>query len=344
MGKIEWTGKTWNPVVGCKPVSPGCANCYAEQMSGRCAAMGNADYAGLTRRGENGKTYLFTGDFRELPDRLDEPLRRNTPTTYFVNSMSDLFGKGVTNEFIAAVFGVMDYCQDHRFQVLTKRAERLVEWFDWIANDPENRGLGASRACGECLRSMADVTAGKTREHLAEAGYAMWAKVGRWPLSNVHIGVSVENRKHGLPRIEELRKVPAAVRFLSVEPLLEDLGTLDLTGIHWVIVGGESGHSARPMHPDWVRKVRDQCIAAKVPFFFKQWGQWTPDTPNRYRLENVALWNRKDSDGWIFLKDLEKNRREHWNEHQSGDLRMYRVGKKNAGRILDGREWSEVPK
>ena len=339
MSKIEWTGKTWNPVLGCKPVSPGCANCYAEQMTGRCAAMGNADYAGLTRRGENGKTYLFTGDFRELPVRLDEPLRRNTPTTYFVNSMSDLFGEGVSNEFIAAVFGVMAACPQHIFQVLTKRADRMVKWFDWLVK----RAVYRATSPEGLMRRYT-----KERLSFQHASHSLlhWrnGQEERWPLPNVHIGVSVENRKHGLPRIEELRKVPAAVRFLSVEPLLEDLGTLDLTGIHWVIVGGESGHSARPMNPDWVRKVRDQCIAVRVPFFFKQWGQWTPNTPNRYSLENVALWNRKDSDGWIFLKDLEKNRREHWNEHQSGDIRMYRVGKKNAGRILDGREWSEVPK
>jgi protein gp37 len=114
--------------------------------------------------------------------------------------------------------------------------------------------------------------------------------------------------------------------------------------IHWVIVGGESGTNARPMHPDWVRSIRDQCVAAGVPFFFKQWGEWTPDTPNGYRLENVALWNYKDADEWIYLRDLQPDRRENWNEHEVGDVRMYKVGKKNAGRVLDGRTWDEVPR
>jgi protein gp37 len=131
MGKIEWTGKTWNPVGGCKAVSPGCANCYAEVMTGRLEAMGQACYTGLTRPGKGRKLRMFTGEFREFADKLDVPLRRTKPATYFVNSMSDLFGEGVSNEYIAAVFAVMAACPQHTFQVLTKRAARLVEWFTW---------------------------------------------------------------------------------------------------------------------------------------------------------------------------------------------------------------------
>lgn len=339
--KIEWMERTWNPI------SPG------------RAAMGNADCEGLAPRGENGKTYLLTGEFRELPDRLDVPLRRKKPTTYFVNSMSDLFGEGVSDEFIAAVFGIMDYCEDHRFQLLTKRADRLVGWFDWIANGAENHSAGASRACGECLRSVADMTSRKTRERLAGAGYSMWAKAAHWPLRNVHVGVSVENRKHGLPRIDELRKVPAAVRFLSIEPLLEDLGTLDLTGIHWVIVGGESGAGtflrngrrvpiARPTHPVWVRSIRDQCTAAGVPFFFKQWGHYEYD-PRTFGSETEWINKAK---GWIGgtkaqLIDVAGVRC-----FNGGDMARaqypvaigYPVGKGKSGRILDGRTWDEVPR
>jgi protein gp37 len=131
---------------------------------------------------------------------------------------------------------------------------------------------------------------------------------------------------------------------LSIEPLLEDLGTLDLDGIHWVIVGGESGNGARPMHPDWARSIRDQCVEAKVPFFFKQWGSWGPMTSDgSYRLQDVALSNEQESKDWIYLEDLEEDRRENWDEAQHGDVRMYRQKKKAAGRFLDGRTWDEMP-
>jgi protein gp37 len=301
VSKIEWTGKTWNPVGGCKPISPGCANCYAEVMTGRLEAMGQASYAGLTRPGMGRKLRMFTGEFREFPDKLDVPLRRKVPTTYFVNSMSDLFGEGVSDEYIAAVFGVMAACPQHTFQVLTKRAERLDLFTPaagpWIAMALSSQLLGDINKL--------------SREQFERI------KRTPLPLPNVHLGVSVEDRKHGLPRINELRKVPAVVRFLSIEPLLEDLGTIDLTGIHWVIVGGESGHNARPMHPDWVRSIRDQCVASGVPFFFKQWGEWEPcgvNAPDAYL-----------GDG-------------------SERVGVRKVGKKNAGRVLDGRTWDEVPR
>jgi protein gp37 len=276
MSDIEWTEKTWNPVAGCKKISPGCKNCYAETMTGRLEAMGDAGYSGLTKLGADGKRRLFTGEFRERPDRLDVPLKRKKPTTWFVNSMSDLFGEGVSDEFIAAVFGVMAATPQHTYQVLTKRAGRMCEWNEWIRDGSRvafpvtspGRIHFPSIPCRWFARSHFVGYRGTTDcfTRIDEC------PTREDPLPNVHIGVSVEDRKHGLPRIDELRKVPAAVRFLSIEPLLEDLGDIDLTGIHWVIVGGESGHNARPMHPDWVRSIRDQCRRAKVPFFFKQWG------------------------------------------------------------------------
>lgn len=183
-------------------------------------------------RGVAGHPYEQGFDPRFVPDQLDAPLHWKKPRRVFVNSMSDLFHEAFTNEQIAAVFSVMDECPRHTFQVLTKRSERLRAWAAW-----------------------------------AKASAWEWRM---WPVPNVWLGVSAEDRKYGLPRIDDLRETPAAVRFLSCEPLLEDLGTVDLTGIDWVIAGAESGHGARPMNEDWVRSLRDQCADAGVPFFYKQ--------------------------------------------------------------------------
>lgn len=223
---IEWTEQTWNPVTGCTKISPGCKFCYAEVMARRLKAMGVPGY-------ENGFNLSL------MPDRLGQPLERQKPTIYFVNSMSDLFHDGVPAEFIDKVFDVIARTPRHTYQILTKRAERLPHYF------------------------------------------------GKSTLPrNVWLGVSVEGRKHGLPRIEELRKVNAKVRFLSVEPLLEDLGSVDLSGIHWVIVGGESGPNARPMRHEWVETVRAQCENQGSLFFFKQWGGWGADGQRRSKKTN----------------------------------------------------------
>lgn len=223
---IEWTEMTWNPTVGCTKISPGCKNCYAETMARRLRAMGVHGY-------KNGFRLTL------VPERLCEPLQRRKPTVYFVNSMSDLFHERVPFEFVERVFKVMRESEQHTFQVLTKRAER-----------------------------MADFCAGRSVP------------------ANVWLGVSVENRKHGVPRIDVLRGVNAVVRFLSVEPLLEDLGPINLRGVHWVIVGGESGRKARPMHEEWVASIKRQCDQARVPFFFKQWGTWGRDGEKRSKKAN----------------------------------------------------------
>lgn len=223
---IEWTEHTWNPVTGCTKVSPGCKHCYAETMAHRLKAMGAAGY-------EDGFTLKLH------PDRLGHPLRRKAPTTYFVNSMSDLFHENVPDHFIEAVLDVCKRTPHHTYQILTKRADRLPEFF-------------AKRDCP----------------------------------TNAWLGVSVEDKKYGVPRIAHLRKVKAAVRFLSVEPLLEDVGRLNLKGIHWVIVGGESGAKARPMQEGWAESVRRQAITQNVAFFFKQWGAWGPDGVRRAKKSN----------------------------------------------------------
>lgn len=214
--RIEWTDATWNPVRGCTKVSPGCAHCYAETFAERF-------------RGVPGHPFEQGFDLRLVPEKLTDPLEWVTSRRIFVNSMSDLFHDEVPDEYIERVVSVMMKANWHVFQVLTKRASRMV-----------------------------DLLGGRLSE-AAEQRHIWW-------------GVSVENRRVGIPRIEALRSVKAAVRFLSVEPLLENLGSLNLRGIDWVIVGGESGPSARPMDPDWVRNLRDQCSRARVPFFFKQWG------------------------------------------------------------------------
>ena len=197
---------------------------------------------------ENGFRLAF------LPGRLVDPLHRAKPTIYFVNSMSDLFHEDVPEDYIQQVFDVVARARWHTFQVLTKRAERMVQFFE-RCNPPHNAWLG----------------------------------------------VSVEDRKHGLPRIDALRSIAARIRFLSVEPLLEDIGPLDLHGIHWVIVGGESGPRARPMKPEWVHDIKAQCAAHAVAFFFKQWGGWGADGKKRSkklngRELNGRTWNQMPVD------------------------------------------------
>jgi len=226
---IEWTEQTWNPVVGCTKLSPGCKHCYAERMAERLEAIGVRGY-------ENGFKLTL------VPERLEDPLRRKKPTVYFVNSMSDLFHKDIPDEYISRVLGIIRQTPQHTYQILTKRADRLQKYF------------------------------------LSHA-----APVNAW------LGTSVENRKHGLPRIDKLRDVQATIRFLSIEPLLEDIGEIDLTNIHWVIVGGESGPKARPMKSEWVMSIKKQCEQQNVAFFFKQWGGWGADGKKRSKKSNGRL-------------------------------------------------------
>lgn len=275
---IEWThvpgykGETWNPVRGCTKISPGCKHCYAETFAERW-------------RGIAGHPYEQGFDLRLVPEKLDEPLRATKPRAYFVNSMSDLFQEGVPDGFLMDVWRVMGSARRHIFMCLTKRAEGMrdfmTRWTDTAADTMEfigARGPAETRAAhpsgrGQLFANMLDRW-GKPPPGAAFPTYD-WVQGMRWwpdALPNVWLGVSVEDRKYGLPRIDILRETPAAVRFLSIEPLLEDLGPLDLRGIHWVIVGGESGPGARALQPEWVLPIRDQCAEQGVPFFFKQWG------------------------------------------------------------------------
>lgn len=235
--RIEWTEQTWNPTVGCTKISPGCKHCYAEIMAQRLQAMGTRGY-------EKGFELTL------LESRLEGPIRRKKPTVYFVNSMSDVFHEAVPFDYIERIFDTIALTPQHTYQILTKRAERMAEYF---------------------------------AAHEAPA--------------NAWLGVSVEDRQYGVPRIDHLRRVKAGIRFLSVEPLLEGLGDLNLTGIHWVIVGGESGPKARPMQKEWVNDIRVHCEEAGVAFFFKQWGGWGADGKKRAKKQNGRELNGRTWDG-----------------------------------------------
>ncbi|MGD9850142.1 MAG: phage Gp37/Gp68 family protein [Nitrospirales bacterium] len=299
---IEWTDKTWNPVSGCSHVSEGCRNCYAERVFPR-------PYPGRK----------FT-DVQCHPERLDQPLHWKKPQKIFVNSMSDLFHEDVPDGFIEDVFDRMLQADWHTYQILTKRPERMRDFMVcWIA------GLKI-----------------KIIEHI-------------W------LGVSVEDQETADERIPILLQTPAAVRWVSYEPALGPLdftnlndGTLDaLDGfdreaignicdpgflsetqhpprLNWIVAGGESGPQARPAHPDWFRAVRDQCQAAGVPFFFKQWGEWAP----------VSLpWDVDE------VEAARPSGFSAWSDPITGTNRaILKIGKKKAGRLLDGREWSEFPR
>lgn len=291
MGKtsIEWTDASWNPIVGCTEVSPGCANCYAAKLAGTRLKNIPA-YKGLAdkRRGE----HRWIGEVRFLPERLKEPLHWKKPRRIFVCDMGDLFHDEVEHRWLEQIFEVIAKARQHTFQILTKRPQRMKVWM----------------------------------ETMFRSG----------PLPNVWLGVSVENQHFADERIPLLLETPAAVRFISAEPLL---GQVDLElaqcscpmripfggrtrhllsckadcrrpddqtrwAIDWVICGGESGPGARPMDPDWARSMRRQCQATGVPFFFKQWGSMV-------QSERTGL--------------------------------VVRTPKKKAGRLLDGREWNEFP-
>ncbi len=209
--KIEWTEATWNPVTGCTKVSLGCKHCYAERIAKRLKAMGQPNYV-------NGFSLALHNHL------LETPLQWKTPKLVFVNSMSDLFHKDVSLDFILRVFNTMNTANWHIFQVLTKRSERLLD----------------------------------IDKHLT------WSE-------NIWMGVSVETAKY-LSRIDDLRETNALLKFISFEPLLGSIGNFDLSGIDWVIVGGESGPYARQMNDSWVIEIKDRCKELGIPFFFKQWG------------------------------------------------------------------------
>ncbi len=286
---IEWTDATWNPVRGCRRVSEGCRNCYAERTAIRMSGPGQA-YEGLVRSTPNGPRW--TGVARLAPEMLAQPLRWRKPQRVFVNSMSDLFHEGLSNEDIAAVFGVMAAAPQHTFQCLTKRPGRMLDWLGWIAErfaEAQVNGIARSGAMRGVFRWAAEQRAHSISHRMVIQGDV-------WPLPNVWLGVSVEDQATADERIPILLETPAAVRFISYEPALGPvefrpwLGECTCmvqeqegAGMHagrcratrprvdWVIGGSESGPGARPAELDWFRAARDACAAAGVAFFFKQW-------------------------------------------------------------------------
>jgi len=306
--KIEWAERTWNPITGCTKISAGCKNCYAERMSKRLAGRYGYD-----------KDNPFKVTFH--PNRLEEPLRWRKPQMVFVCSMGDLFHEDVPEDWINRVFAVMALCPQHTFLVLTKRPERMKmfieDYYAYESPSGDEQGVHTQ--------------------------------------ANVWLGVTAENQEMADKRIPILLQTPAAKRFVSVEPML---GVVDLTQTHtdsnaitlnaltgipydwdyeqwipeddigskldWVICGGETGHGARPMHPDWARGLKDQCVNAGVPFFFKSWGDY-------------CYVDQMPRDTYAKL-DAKANLAGH------GDYeKPWKVGKKRAGRLLDGREWNERP-
>lgn len=340
--KIEWSDATWNPVTGCDRCSPGCDNCYALRVAARMKAMGQPNYQRDGDPRTSGPGFGVTCH----PHMLDQPLRWKRPRRIFVNSMSDLFHPEVLRgplvrefPFLAHVFAVMCASPQHTFQVLTKRPQTMQR----VLTEP---------------RFRLDVNALLLRmgHPVLPGGFG-----DLWP-SNIWLGVSIESDQYAF-RADHLRATPAAVRWISAEPLLGPLPSLDLTDIDWLIVGGESGPNARPMHPDWVRDLRDECLRSDVlvstqdgticpqrgevlctvpdkdhrhtfkrtgpKFFFKQWGKWRPI--NDSQGGTVGRW----VDPWDGMPRALAT---------TGSQLMTHVGgKKLAGRELDGRTWDEMP-
>lgn len=339
---IEWSDKVWNPTVGCTRVSEGCRNCYAFQLHD----MRHKAYKAGKRL-----PLQYAKPFKELqlmPDRLTDPLSWRKPQKVFVNSVSDLFHDDVPDDFLCEVFKVMGKAKQHTFQVLTKRAGRMQKFMREQTNAHAIRMLEDPEFCVQ------------------------------WPYPNVWLGVSVENQAAADERIPLLLQTPAAVRFLSCEPLIGPVrlggwcvtckglvGTMgakchaDTVWPDWVIVGGESGHGARPIHPDWVRSLRDQCRQTNTAFFFKQWGEWCPSdhAPEPVAVPTTILAGspaecvvmKKPGQRFSVVRPDGGNRinqpdgRFTGEGPEIGDAWMLHVGKKVAGNLLDGLKWLEFP-
>ena len=354
---IEWTEATWNPIVGCSIVSPGCTHCYAMAMAARIDRMTlQSHYEGLTHK-INGHQ-VWTGKIAHAGSHAFlAPLRRRKPTTYFVNSMGD---EDVPDAWIDQVFAIMALCPQHAFQVLTKRAARMRDYCSTIQKH------------GRWLQ-MEDIALQLGYEPRGAHDHGFDWISNKQFLPNVWLGVSAERQQEADERIPLLLQTPAAVRFLSAEPLL---GPIDLTRIRvqlagdswmtrsalhakdslnlgqeehrldWVICGGESGPNARPMHPDWARSLRDQCQAAGVPYFFKQWGEWLgcESTGNNEPPGIPKNTYRRCDDGsfcWPSIRDSYSF--DHPTDKWSGHFAAKRVGKKAAGRLLDGVAHNAMP-
>jgi protein gp37 len=314
---IEWTEKTWNPIRGCSPVSPGCAHCYAESIARRFSGEAMPFEDVITDGRWNGRMKLLD---HHAGDPLTAPLRWKKPCRVFVNSMSDLFHENLPDEAIDRVFAVMALSPQHTFQILTKRAERMLRWFNETRNGCSRQAFVAKETATiwETLPERERWRRFRNGAHAA----------GVWPLPNVWLGVSVENQHFADERIPLLLRTPAAVRFISAEPLL---GPIDLTGgddplktwlrngitalrglltdewvppLDWVIVGGESGPGARLFDYEWARSIIQQCKAATVPVFMKQVGALPIDSSADGLSGSRFLKSKKGNDMSEWPEDL----------------------------------------
>lgn len=338
---IEWTDATWNPITGCSVVSPGCTNCYAMRLAGT-RMKHHRSRAGLTIDTKAGP--VWNGEVRFNKDWLDQPLAWRRPRMIFVCAHGDLFHENVPDDWIDRVFAVMALAPQHTFQVLTKRPERMRSYLSSPLKLPR----------------IMDIAVLTKRENVAF----------NWPLPNVWLGVSAEDQARADERVPDLLATPAAIHFVSAEPLLGpvDFTSIDdglrdgthlifdgLTGlahdgeesitgifgqpdprIDWIILGGESGPGARPMHPAWARAIRDQCAAAGVPYFLKQWGEWRPGWYSD--SQHTVLWGTGRG-MTLGAPPHEPSRVHAWPD---GSISV-RVGKKRAGALLDGVEHRELP-
>lgn len=313
---IEWTDATWNPIRGCTRVSEGCRNCYAERLAARFSRPGDP-FEGLAKWTAS-REPRWTGKVITVEHHLKDPIRWKDPRRIFVNSMSDLFHEALPFDDVLAIIDVMRQAPQHIYQILTKRPVRMQEFFTDV-----------------------------------------WGEI---PPANWWLGVSAEDQETAVARIPVLQNTPATVRWVSLEPLLgpivlghdePEVGPVSwlagiqgcdppIDGIDWVVVGGESGPGARPMHPAWARSIRDECTQFRTPFFFKQWGEWAPVFNTDAGLHKPMQCFAPDGtelgvgDGRSGMLDPK------WEER--GGAIMTRQGKHLAGRVLDGREWNEYPK
>lgn len=442
---IEWThlpghrGDTWNPVRGCQRVSEGCRHCYAATIAARFSGDG-LPYEGLAEF-RNGRAF-WTGEGMVLEEKFDEPLRKTKPRCYFVNSMSDLFFEHFAFDIIAAIYGVMVAARRHKFQVLTKRPERAVEFFEWLRSEAkqfekEQRKNPRSSFHKYFKHFNSNPVPIYLLDHASRYyKLSVLPKPGeqlrtQWPPSNVALGVSAEDQEQADERVWQLCEMPAAVRFVSIEPMLgpitlagfqdwewnlpawvrscprrsshsgrptairwledtaakehtrfsqEELppdavgecGYRDSVGapcgattrwhevghIDWVVVGGESGPNARPLNPDWVRQLRDECHDTRTPFFFKQWGAWRPLREGDEAPMKVGHWTPCLRPERETIHEAEAARESSLNIYgdevpefeyfyegltSGGEPHMVRAGKKESGRELDGETHTEWP-
>lgn len=367
MTKIEWTNESWNPIIGCDKISPGCKECYAEKMAGRLSNIGSTSYyinvvkhemqsdnpnfieKGLPKW--NGKTHF-------VKSALTKPLHWAKPQMIFVCSMGDLFHESVDIFTVAKIFAIMFLAKQHTFQVLTKRPERAKMYL-------------RDKAFLDIYWKYCNQLHNEFIKPLESELYNFSELMHEWPLSNVWFGTSTENQEQAEKRIPILLQIPAAIRFVSCEPLLGpiDLGDIaynDIGGeshinslycdipneddeqfngatLDWVIAGGESGPKAKPMHPNWIYSLLDQCTASKTPFFFKQWGEWK-DGSNYPKKNNIIVLNNGEYSNWDndeWKKLSKKYSSDQWNKLDAKV--MSRVGKKKAGCLLDEKEYKQFP-